>query len=179
MKGSYSSLFHLQVLATRDHFFCWSIQLIDLLNCSEVQAAACMLWLYKHIPSPCINKKQTQVAGWPTAKNANRKGTRRKKMAPSSYFLLAVLLALVACLGNASDPSPLQDFCVADKHSPGMHACTCCNSCSFDVNAINKNQNGNHLSEGTYILLCMCFASSICTVNRVMVCATQFLILYI
>ncbi|XP_039853164.1 germin-like protein 8-7 [Panicum virgatum] len=39
-------------------------------------------------------------------------------MAPSSYFLLAVLLALVACLGNASDPSPLQDFCVADKHSP-------------------------------------------------------------
>jgi len=45
-------------------------------------------------------------------------------MASSSYFLLAVLLALVACQGNASDPSPLQDFCVADKHSPGMHACT-------------------------------------------------------
>ncbi|CAL5003573.1 unnamed protein product [Urochloa decumbens] len=38
-------------------------------------------------------------------------------MAPS-YFFLAVFLALVACQANASDPSPLQDFCVADKHYP-------------------------------------------------------------
>ncbi|KAB8107630.1 hypothetical protein EE612_042540 [Oryza sativa] len=37
---------------------------------------------------------------------------------PSSFCLLAVLLALVSWQAIASDPSPLQDFCVADKHSP-------------------------------------------------------------
>ena len=100
-------------------------------------------------------------------------------MAPSSYFLLAVVLALVTCQGgNASDPSPLQDFCVADKHSPGMHAFTWCNSCCFDVNAIKKNQNSYYLSEGTYIfvyLFCFFYVHS----EIVVVCATQFLILYI
>jgi hypothetical protein len=44
-------------------------------------------------------------------------------MAPS-YFLLVVLLALASSQAIASDPSPLQDFCVADKHSPGMYVCT-------------------------------------------------------
>ncbi|KAJ1253791.1 hypothetical protein BS78_K184900 [Paspalum vaginatum] len=40
-------------------------------------------------------------------------------MAASSYFLLAVSLALIAShQAIASDPSPLQDFCVADKDSP-------------------------------------------------------------
>ncbi|WVZ94689.1 hypothetical protein U9M48_040554 [Paspalum notatum var. saurae] len=39
-------------------------------------------------------------------------------MAASSYFLLAVSLALAASQAIASDPSPLQDFCVADKYSP-------------------------------------------------------------
>nr|CAB3482351.1 unnamed protein product [Digitaria exilis] len=39
-------------------------------------------------------------------------------MASTSYFLLAVFLALVASQAIASDPSPLQDFCVADKDSP-------------------------------------------------------------
>ncbi|CAD6265980.1 unnamed protein product [Miscanthus lutarioriparius] len=39
-------------------------------------------------------------------------------MAPSTYFLLASLLALATSQATASDPSPLQDFCVADIHSP-------------------------------------------------------------
>ncbi|KAG2563141.1 hypothetical protein PVAP13_8KG277702 [Panicum virgatum] len=39
-------------------------------------------------------------------------------MATSSYFLLAAFVALVTSQAIASDPSPLQDFCVADKHSP-------------------------------------------------------------
>ncbi|CAL4997160.1 unnamed protein product [Urochloa decumbens] len=40
-------------------------------------------------------------------------------MASSSLFLVTVLLALVASgVIASSDPSPLQDFCVADKDSP-------------------------------------------------------------
>ena len=37
----------------------------------------------------------------------------------SSFLLLAALLALVSWQATASDPSPLQDFCVADMNSPG------------------------------------------------------------
>ncbi|CAO2206011.1 unnamed protein product [Urochloa humidicola] len=36
----------------------------------------------------------------------------------ASYFLLAAFLAMVTSQAIASDPSPLQDFCVADMHSP-------------------------------------------------------------
>ncbi|KAM0921897.1 hypothetical protein ACQ4PT_006536 [Festuca glaucescens] len=36
----------------------------------------------------------------------------------TSYILLAALLVLVSWQAMASDPSPLQDFCVADKYSP-------------------------------------------------------------
>ncbi|XP_044447169.1 germin-like protein 8-11, partial [Triticum aestivum] len=36
----------------------------------------------------------------------------------SSFLLLAVLLPLVSWQATASDPSPLQDFCVADMNSP-------------------------------------------------------------
>ncbi|XP_044386220.1 germin-like protein 8-5 [Triticum aestivum] len=36
----------------------------------------------------------------------------------SSILLLAALLALVSWQAIASDPGPLQDFCVADMHSP-------------------------------------------------------------
>ncbi|WVZ94691.1 hypothetical protein U9M48_040556 [Paspalum notatum var. saurae] len=39
-------------------------------------------------------------------------------MAASSYFILAVCLAFTASQAIASDPSPLQDFCVADEYSP-------------------------------------------------------------
>ncbi|RLN05416.1 putative germin-like protein 12-4 [Panicum miliaceum] len=39
-------------------------------------------------------------------------------MASSSFVLLTIFLALVASGAIASDPSPLQDFCVADKDSP-------------------------------------------------------------
>ncbi|KAM0830439.1 hypothetical protein ACQ4PT_066210 [Festuca glaucescens] len=38
-------------------------------------------------------------------------------MASSSYILLTALLALAAWQAIASDPSPLQDFCVADNSS--------------------------------------------------------------
>ncbi|KAJ1267609.1 hypothetical protein BS78_07G070000 [Paspalum vaginatum] len=38
-------------------------------------------------------------------------------MAASNLFLVTVLLALIAFGAKASDPSPLQDFCVADKDS--------------------------------------------------------------
>uniref|UniRef100_A0A453JBI4 Germin-like protein n=1 Tax=Aegilops tauschii subsp. strangulata TaxID=200361 RepID=A0A453JBI4_AEGTS len=37
----------------------------------------------------------------------------------SSFLLLAALLALVSWQATAFDPSPLQDFCVADMNSPG------------------------------------------------------------
>uniref|UniRef100_A0A8R7UM02 Germin-like protein n=1 Tax=Triticum urartu TaxID=4572 RepID=A0A8R7UM02_TRIUA len=37
----------------------------------------------------------------------------------SSFLLIAALLALVSWQATASDPSPLQDFCVADMNSPG------------------------------------------------------------
>ncbi|CAO2209915.1 unnamed protein product [Urochloa humidicola] len=36
----------------------------------------------------------------------------------ASYFLLAAFLAMVTSQAIASDPSPLQDFCVADMHFP-------------------------------------------------------------
>ncbi|KAK1609261.1 hypothetical protein QYE76_032934 [Lolium multiflorum] len=36
----------------------------------------------------------------------------------TSHILLTALLALVSWQAMASDPSPLQDFCVADKYSP-------------------------------------------------------------
>ncbi|CAD6246952.1 unnamed protein product [Miscanthus lutarioriparius] len=39
-------------------------------------------------------------------------------MAASTYFLLVAFVALVISQATASDPSPLQDFCVADIHSP-------------------------------------------------------------
>jgi hypothetical protein len=42
----------------------------------------------------------------------------------ASTFLLAAFLAIVFSQAIASDPSPLQDFCVADMHSPGMNALT-------------------------------------------------------
>jgi hypothetical protein len=42
-------------------------------------------------------------------------------MASSNFLLLTVLLALAASGAMASDPSPLQDFCVADKDSHGMY----------------------------------------------------------
>ncbi|KAF0897765.1 hypothetical protein E2562_000476 [Oryza meyeriana var. granulata] len=38
-------------------------------------------------------------------------------MASSKFFLLTALVALVASQSMASDPSPLQDFCVANKDS--------------------------------------------------------------
>jgi hypothetical protein len=40
----------------------------------------------------------------------------------ASTVLLVAFLALVTSHAIASDPSPLQDFCVADKDSPGMSA---------------------------------------------------------
>ncbi|KAF8775077.1 hypothetical protein HU200_005129 [Digitaria exilis] len=39
-------------------------------------------------------------------------------MATASFFLLAVFLALASSIAFSSDPSLLQDFCVADKLSP-------------------------------------------------------------
>ena len=43
------------------------------------------------------------------------------KMASGILFL--ALLALTSSLAIASDPSPLQDFCVADNTSPGNLTC--------------------------------------------------------
>lgn len=39
----------------------------------------------------------------------------------ASRVLLLTLLALAFSQVIASDPSPLQDFCVADKNSPGIY----------------------------------------------------------
>jgi hypothetical protein len=43
-------------------------------------------------------------------------------MAPSSHFLLIAVLALASWQAIASDPSPLQDFGVADNSSHGMYS---------------------------------------------------------
>jgi hypothetical protein len=37
----------------------------------------------------------------------------------SSLLVLAIFIAFVSWQAIASDPSPLQDFCVVDKKSPG------------------------------------------------------------
>jgi hypothetical protein len=47
--------------------------------------------------------------------------SRLLDMASSNFLLLTVLLGLAASGAMASDPSPLQDFCVADKDSHGMY----------------------------------------------------------
>jgi hypothetical protein len=39
----------------------------------------------------------------------------------SQFLLLGVLLTLTCSVALASDPGPLQDFCVADKNSSGIH----------------------------------------------------------
>jgi hypothetical protein len=38
----------------------------------------------------------------------------------TSFLVLAAFLALLSWQAAASDPSPLQDFCVVDKNSPGI-----------------------------------------------------------
>ena len=43
-------------------------------------------------------------------------------MASSNFYLLSVLLIMIASGARATDPTPLQDFCVADKDSPGMYS---------------------------------------------------------
>ncbi|KAM0921896.1 hypothetical protein ACQ4PT_006535 [Festuca glaucescens] len=56
-------------------------------------------------------------------------------MASSSFFLvLAAFLALVSWQAIASDPSPLQDFCVVDKNSPVLVNGFACKN-PMDVNA--------------------------------------------
>ncbi|PWZ28682.1 putative germin-like protein 12-4 [Zea mays] len=52
------------------------------------------------------------------AKRAQTQTRVQNQMAASTYFLLVAFLALVTSHAIASDPSPLQDFCVADKDSP-------------------------------------------------------------
>jgi len=48
--------------------------------------------------------------------------TETHQMASSTTFLvLSTVLALLSWQAIASDPSPLQDFCVADKESHGMY----------------------------------------------------------
>jgi len=42
----------------------------------------------------------------------------------ASHILFLALLALISSLAIASDPSPLQDFCVADNTSPGNLTCS-------------------------------------------------------
>jgi hypothetical protein len=92
-----------------------------------------------------INK--ANISTW-AAESARTKARGLKQMATASYFVLAVFLALASYQVFASDPSPLQDFCVADKHSPGMYALTFINSFS-SVNVLNTHHSSNSLSEFT------------------------------
>ena len=62
-----------------------------------------------------INQRTEQQ----TAPRAADSSLAELDMASSGLFLLTALLALITSGAVASDPSPLQDFCVADKHSPG------------------------------------------------------------
>jgi uncharacterized membrane protein len=78
-----------------------------------------LLQLYKQ-SSPAYLKHQppsnTQAA---TQEKQQQKS--KNQMASSSFFIVfAALLALVSWQAIASDPSPLQDFCVVDKNSPGI-----------------------------------------------------------
>ena len=55
----------------------------------------------------------------------NHKSEPKMKLDGSRHVLSPrFFLALVTSQAIASDPSPLQDFCVADIDSPGMHALT-------------------------------------------------------
>jgi len=55
----------------------------------------------------------------------NHKSEPKIKLDGSRHVLSPrFFLALVTSQAIASDPSPLQDFCVADIHSPCMHALT-------------------------------------------------------
>jgi hypothetical protein len=60
----------------------------------------------------------------------------------SSYFLLAAFLAMVTSQAIASDPSPLQDFCVADMHSPGIYECA-----NFYFSYVFFNANKSQITE--------------------------------
>jgi hypothetical protein len=103
--------------------FCWYVQL-------ETYSAIDAPWQAIYtltVPMPKHQKdRHTQT---PQAKKIScwiqRAQTQKRvqnQMAASTYFLLVAFLALVTSQSIASDPSPLQDFCVADKYSPGMRA---------------------------------------------------------
>jgi hypothetical protein len=78
-----------------------------------------LLQLYKSTLSASSKHQPPTNTQQATQEKHNQKAY--KEMAFSSSFLvLAALLALVPWQGIASDPSPLQDFCVADKKSPGI-----------------------------------------------------------
>ena len=55
----------------------------------------------------------------PQSQTETQEREKDQMASSSSFLLLAVLLALVSWQATASDPSPLQDFCVADMNSPG------------------------------------------------------------
>jgi hypothetical protein len=73
----------------------------------------------------------------------------------TSYILLAALLALVSWQAMASDPSPLQDFCVADKYSPGIHIYL---HTLFLSSTIEQHFIG-HLPDVLIEFSCICFVS--------------------
>jgi len=71
-------------------------------------------------PKTSTRQTQTQSSSRQFTSESSNIKAREIQMAPS-YFLLVALLATVTFVAIASDPSPLQDFCVADIHSPGMN----------------------------------------------------------
>jgi hypothetical protein len=75
----------------------------------------------------------------------------------TSYILLAALLALVSWQAVASDPSPLQDFCVADKYSPGKYILTHA-LLKLDHCAALYRHSSRYINR-TWSFSCMCFAS--------------------
>ena len=56
----------------------------------------------------------------------------------SSFLVLAALLALGSWQAIASDPSPLQDFCVVDKHSPGIIYIMICLPCYYQIYTLKR-----------------------------------------
>ena len=56
----------------------------------------------------------------------------------SSFLVLAALLALGSWQAIASDPSPLQDFCVVDKNSPGIVYFIIGLSCYYQIYMLNR-----------------------------------------
>lgn len=92
--------------------------LIFWLTYSQPHLLFLLLYIHVHPPQGQSIKQLAETQTPPS----QIRTTEIHQMASSTTFLvLTALLALLSWQAIASDPSPLQDFCVADKDSHGMY----------------------------------------------------------